>query len=110
MEAECYLPVAILALVRGVAANLCLRTRVKVPKPDHPYTFSGAKTAATFSQLNVDLLKCALTDPLAALEAAAKRTNIEHRRVFVDLDQYVRERTLRRSIGLAAAHKIEMTD
>jgi hypothetical protein len=58
MEAERYLPVAILALVRGVAANLCLRTRVKVPQPDHRYTFFGAKTAATFSQLNGDLISC----------------------------------------------------
>ena len=58
MEAQCYLPVAILALVRGVAANLCLRTQLKDPQPDHPYTFSGAKTVATFNQLNADLLRC----------------------------------------------------
>ena len=34
-----------------------------------------------------------------------KSTEIERRRVFVDLDQYVRERTQRRSVGLAAAQK-----
>ena len=49
----------ILALVRGVAENLCLRTQLKDPQPDHPYIFSGAKTVATFNQLNADLLRCA---------------------------------------------------
>jgi hypothetical protein len=44
---------------------------VKVPKPDHRYTFSGAKTAATFSQLSGD--KCAFVDPIAALEPAPVR-------------------------------------
>ena len=39
-----------------------------------------------------------------------KSTEIERRRVFVDLDQYVRERTQRRSVGLAAAQKNEMID
>jgi hypothetical protein len=57
-EAQCYLPVVILALVRGVAVNLCLRTQLKDPQPDHPYIFFGAKTAATFNQLNADLLRC----------------------------------------------------
>ena len=43
---------------------------MKVQKPDHRYTFSGAKTAATFSQLNADLLRYASSSPLAALEAS----------------------------------------
>ena len=37
-----------------------------------------------------------------------KSTEIERRRVFVDLDQYVGERTQRCSVGLAAAQKNEM--
>ena len=46
---------------------------MKIQKPDHRYTFSGVKTAATFSQLNADLLRYASSSPLAALEAAVGR-------------------------------------
>ncbi|MFZ0260019.1 MAG: hypothetical protein WAL36_08600, partial [Pseudolabrys sp.] len=60
VETQCNLPVTILALVRVVAANWCLRTRLKVPRPDHSYSiFSGAKTVATFNQLKVDPIRCA---------------------------------------------------
>ena len=31
---------------------------VEATEPEHSYTFSGAKTAATFIQLNADLLRC----------------------------------------------------
>jgi hypothetical protein len=78
VEAQCYLPVTILALVRGVAANLCLRTRVKVPKPDHRYTFFGAKTAAMFSQLNAGLLKMRFDPAAAPGLSSAERNSANH--------------------------------
>ena len=34
--------------------ELSLRHTVETPEPEHPYTFFGAKTAATFIQLNAD--------------------------------------------------------
>ena len=49
---------------------------MKVPQPKNSYAFSGAKTAATFILLNADLLKVRFTDPLAAPEAAAGRTEL----------------------------------
>ena len=42
-----------------VVAKWSLVQQLKVSKPAHPYTFFGAKTAATFTQLNAGLLKCA---------------------------------------------------
>jgi hypothetical protein len=50
------------SLVRVVAANWSLGTQLKVPQPDHPYTFFSAKIAATFMQLNAS----ALTAPVVA--------------------------------------------
>ena len=50
------LPKQLIGLVHVVAANWSLGTQLKAPEPDHPYTFFGAKTAATFIQLNADLL------------------------------------------------------
>jgi hypothetical protein len=58
-QALCNLPVAILALAGVVAAKWNLVKRLEVSKPAHPFTFFGAKTAVTFTQLNVRLLKCA---------------------------------------------------
>ena len=43
-----------LALVRAVVQNWNLRRPVKTRQADHPSTFFGVKTAATFIQLNVD--------------------------------------------------------
>ena len=51
------LPVAILALAGVVAAKWSLGKQLEVSKPAHPYTFFGAKTAATFTQLSNGLLK-----------------------------------------------------
>ena len=48
---------ASVSLVRVVAANLSLGTQSKA-KPDHPSIFFGAKTAATFIQLNAELQVC----------------------------------------------------
>jgi hypothetical protein len=45
-----------------VAANWSLGTQLKA-KPDHPYTFFAATTAATFMQLNADPFH-----PLTALD------------------------------------------
>jgi hypothetical protein len=45
-------------LVRAVAANWNLKTQLKVPQRGQPYTFFGARTAATFTQLSDDLRKC----------------------------------------------------
>jgi hypothetical protein len=49
------------SLVRVVAAHWSLGTQLKA-KPDHPYTFFGAKTAATFMQLNAELFHPAPAD------------------------------------------------
>ena len=56
-QALCKLPVAILALAGVVVAKWNLVKQLEVSKPAHPYTFFGAKTAVTFTQLNVGLLK-----------------------------------------------------
>jgi hypothetical protein len=45
-------------LVRAVAANWNLKTQLKAPQPAHLYTFFGARSAATFTQLSDDLRKC----------------------------------------------------
>ena len=55
-QALCNLPVAILALAGVVAAKWNLVKQLEVSKPAHPYTFFGAKTAATFIRLRADLL------------------------------------------------------
>jgi hypothetical protein len=48
-------PKPLMCLVRVVAGNWSLGTQLNASEPDHRYTFFGAKTAATFIQLNADL-------------------------------------------------------
>ena len=43
--------------VRVVAANCSLGTQLNASEPDQTYAFFSATTAATFTQLNADLLQ-----------------------------------------------------
>jgi hypothetical protein len=55
-QALCNLPVAMLTLAGVVVAKWSLVKQLEVSKPAHPYTFFGAKTAATFIRLRAYLL------------------------------------------------------
>jgi hypothetical protein len=57
-------PIPVISPVHVAAANSNLKTRAKIPQPDHPCTFSSAKTAGTFIQLSNELVKT-LADQLA---------------------------------------------
>lgn len=65
------LPIPIISPVHVAAANSNLKTRAKIPQPDHPCTFSSAKTAGTFIQLSNELVKT-LADQLVRRSSQIK--------------------------------------